>query len=66
MYQRITQSGEIVEWNPDDKTRAVKAMENVDGTTVPDIEAVPDNAPVILSNEIARKVRKEYERLGKQ
>ena len=52
MYERKSQSGHTVEWNPDDKDAAAEAMQEVVGET--NVEVDP---------ETAEKIRERYREL---
>ena len=69
MYQKRSNSGHTVEWNPEDEDAARKAMDEVDGTGV-SADALPDEAAVDLAElhddggqEVARKVQERYQEL---
>ena len=66
MYFRETNSGNTVEWNPENETLAKQAMEETPGTGVPDHVTLPDSAPVKVSEDVARKVRERYQELLNQ
>lgn len=65
MYERQSNSGHTVEWNPEDTDLAAEAMANVSGTGVDSKPEAKDNAAVNLreKGDVARSVREEYERL---
>jgi hypothetical protein len=67
MYERQCNSGQIVEWNPEDSDLAAEAMANVEGTGVSRPTEAHENAPVSFeSDEIPAKAREEYSRLKEE
>lgn len=62
MYERVNQ-GVLIEWDPDDEQAAIQAMDDVDGTGVPDTHTLPDDAPVRVSQDVADAVRVRYEEI---
>lgn len=65
MYERTSNSGHAVEWNPEDSDLAAEALANVEGTGVATKTEAKANAKVDLgeASETARAVRDEYQRL---
>jgi hypothetical protein len=63
MYQYTTTTGHTVEWIPADTVLAAQAMEDVNGTGVPNTYTLPDEANVPIDNDVAQKVRARYREL---
>jgi len=65
MYNRETNSGHTVEWEPEDSGLAARALAEVPGTGVSTATEAADAARVDLGNdsETARQVREQYQDL---
>ena len=60
MYERMTNSGHTVKWNPDDEELAEQAMEDQKGNGVPTDVNIPDDANVPVEADIAAQIRERY------
>lgn len=62
MYERQSNSGDTVEWEPDNTDWAAEALANVSGTGVSSKADAKAQAAVSLGDDdvTARKVREEY------
>ena len=60
MYTRISNSGQEVEWNPENEQFAEQAMKMVPETGVPDSAELPGDAPVELEQSVGAKVNQVY------
>ncbi|OIB56595.1 hypothetical protein [Natrialba sp. SSL1] len=64
MYDRESNAGQKVEWNPSDGDIALQAMHLTPETGVPEHFELPEDANVPVETDVARRVRECYHWLG--
>ena len=60
MYEKTSNSGHKVVWNPENDDLAVRAMELTPDTGVPTHVNLPDEANVPVEADVARNVKRTY------
>lgn len=59
MYRREANDGHIVEWEPENKPAAKKAVVNTDGTGVNDVSELEHEKPLV-DEKVVEEIRREY------
>jgi len=60
MYERTSNSGHTVEWNPEHSDHAAAALAKIDGTGVDSEADAKQGEPVEVDQETSRRVREDY------
>ena len=64
MYKKVTNSGHVVIWEPEDNELAARSLAAVNGTGVrragEAARKVRDEGPIEISDELSREISKEY------
>lgn len=60
MYERTSESGHTVAWNPENDDLAAHSMELTPETGVPEHANLPDESNVPVEADVARNVRRTY------
>jgi len=66
MYKRRSNANQTIEWHPENKRMAAKAIVNTEKTGADSVDEVMENTKIDLgsnSNDLAEKIRSEYQRL---
>ena len=66
MYERKSNSGHIINWEPEDEELAARSVAAADGTGVQQAgeaaRRVRDEGPIEVDEDVARSIREEYDR----